>query len=160
MQQLPVDRVVSIASIYFNDLKVGDTLASDDLEITVEEIVRFGRRYDPRPYHVDADAAAASIFGGLVASGAQTLAFWNYLRFKAEEGLAQLATLSLDNVHFMSPVRPGDHLRLEAQLTTARRSLRKPDRGIMTFEHHLYNQDDAVVIEVNACLLVARRPLD
>ena len=79
---------------------------------------------------------------------------------KAEEGLAQLATLSLDNVHFMSPVRPGDHLRLEAQLTTARRSLRKPDRGIMTFEHHLYNQDDAVVIEVNACLLVARRPLD
>ncbi|MDP6565348.1 MAG: MaoC/PaaZ C-terminal domain-containing protein [Alphaproteobacteria bacterium] len=146
--------------IYYNDLKVGDALAADGLEVTVDEIVRFGRRYDPRPYHVDEEAATASIFGGLVASGAQTLAFWNYLRFKAEEGLAQLATLSLDNIHYLAPVRPGDHLRLEAELTSARRSMRKPDRGIMTFRHNLYNQANTPVINLDACLLVARRPAE
>ncbi len=150
--------MIAVKLIYFNDLKVGDTLASGDLEVTVEELIRFGKRYDPRPYHIDEEAAAASIFGGLVASGAQTLAFWNYLRFKAEEGLAQLATLSLDDVRYMAPVRPGDRLRLETQVSSARRSMRKPDRGVMTFHHHLYNQDDTQVINVNACLLVARRP--
>jgi len=149
--------VMATDLIYFNDLKVGDTLAAGTLEVTQDEIIRFGERYDPRPYHIDENAAASSIFGGLVASGAQTLAFWNYLRFKAEEGLAQLATLSLDNVHYMAPVRPGDCLRLEAVVSNARRSMRKPDRGIMTFDHLLYNQDDAPVIQLNACLLVARR---
>ena len=142
--------------IFFNDLKPGDTLAAGGFEVTRDDIIRFARRYDPRPYHTDEDSARSSIFGGLVASGAQTLAIWNSLRFQAENGLAQLATLSLDGVHYNAPVRPDDCLRLEAEVVSCQRSLRKPDRGVVKFQHGLINQDDVRVMDAEVNLLVAK----
>ncbi len=146
--------------IFYDDLKVGDSLSAGPMDVTKTQIIRYSRRYDPRPYHVDPEAAKLSIFGGLVAPGGQILSYWNKLRFDAEDGLAQLATLSLNNVHFTAPVRPNDQLKLQATLRHARRSLGKPDRGLMTFNHIMFNQADTPVVEVDVVLLVARRPFD
>lgn len=59
---------------WFEDYKVGDEFEGNVVEFTLEEIIRFARRYDPQPFHIDPVAAAESHFGGIIASGAHIMA--------------------------------------------------------------------------------------
>jgi acyl dehydratase len=60
--------------LYFEDLAVGDKFNTPEHTITTEEIVAFGRQFDPQAFHTDATDAKASLFGQLVASGWHTAA--------------------------------------------------------------------------------------
>ena len=53
----------------FDDFTVGDTFEVGSYTVDADEIVDFGRHYDPQPFHTDPEAAKGSIFGGLIASG-------------------------------------------------------------------------------------------
>ncbi|GGK25626.1 MaoC/PaaZ C-terminal domain-containing protein [Salinarimonas ramus] len=79
--------------------------------VTAEEIVSFARSYDPQPYHLDAQAGAASFFGGLVASGWHTGAIWMGLYVRAMlEGAKVEGSPGLESLRWHAPVRPGDVL--------------------------------------------------
>jgi acyl dehydratase len=65
-----------VAARYFEDFQPGQVFELGSRTVTADEIVAFGREFDPQPFHVDEDAAAASIFGGLIASGWHTGAMW------------------------------------------------------------------------------------
>lgn len=54
---------------HFEDIDVGLTRDCGSLTVTEAEIVAFGERYDPQPFHADPEAVEDSAFGGLVASG-------------------------------------------------------------------------------------------
>ena len=54
---------------YFEDVAVGDIMRFGRYEVTKEEIVEYARQFDPQPFHLDEEAAKASLFGGLIASG-------------------------------------------------------------------------------------------
>lgn len=41
-----------------------------------DDIIRFAKKFDPQPFHVDAEAAKDFVFGGLCASGWHTCAGW------------------------------------------------------------------------------------
>jgi acyl dehydratase len=142
---------------HFEDIEVGDRLSAGPYRVERSEMLAFALKYDPRPYHVDETAAAASEFGGLVASGIHTLAVWNRLRFEAEAALAQIAGLGLEEVRYSVPVRPDDALSLEAECTTKRASASKPDRGVISFRHRLVNQRGEVAMQAVVRLLVACR---
>ncbi|WP_436345926.1 MaoC/PaaZ C-terminal domain-containing protein [Natronorubrum sp. FCH18a] len=58
---------------YYEDLAVGDVYETGSYTVTKEEIVDFAEQFDLKPFHVDEEAAAESIFGELVASGLHTL---------------------------------------------------------------------------------------
>jgi hypothetical protein len=58
--------------IYLEDFVVGEVIEIGSCSVSRDEIVEFARRYDPQPFHVDENAAKASIFGGLIASGWHT----------------------------------------------------------------------------------------
>jgi hypothetical protein len=60
-------------AIWFEDYRVGDAFESAPVTFTEPDIIDFGKRYDPQPFHIDPDAAKASPFGGLIASGTQIL---------------------------------------------------------------------------------------
>ncbi len=141
----------------FDDIELGTAMAAGGYEVRADEIVAFAERYDPRPYHLDEEAARDSLFGGLVASGIHTIGMWNRLRFEAEAGLAQLAGLGLDALRFHHPVRPGDRLSLRAECVEKRRSKAKPDCGIVRFRHTLSNQADEPVMTCEVTLMVAAR---
>ena len=85
-------------------------------EVTREEIMEFGQAYDPQTFHVDEEAAAESMFGGLIASGWHTAAMTmrlivdNYLN---ESGA--LGSPGVDELRWPAPVRPGDVLRIRAE---------------------------------------------
>ena len=60
---------------YLNDLKVGQTFKTNGATITESDIIGFALKYDPQPFHLDVVEAAKSPYGGLIASGFQTLAY-------------------------------------------------------------------------------------
>ena len=59
---------------YFEDWTIGEVLEAGSFTLDEAKIVEFARDYDPQPFHVDPEAAAASKFGRLIASGWQTAA--------------------------------------------------------------------------------------
>src|SRR2546421_5914684 len=95
--------------LLFDDISVGTMMTvSEAYEITADEIVEVSRRWDPQPFHLDPVSAAASHFGGLVASGLHTIAASLALGSRETPGTAAMAGLGLDDLRVLHPVRPGN----------------------------------------------------
>jgi acyl dehydratase len=79
-------------------------------KMTEEEILEFGERWDPQPFHTDREAAEKSIFGGLVASTVHLFSVATKLGMSQpeDEKPAAVSALGFTNVHLKSPARPGD----------------------------------------------------
>jgi acyl dehydratase len=116
----------------FDDYEVGEVFEFGHIDVTAEEIVDFARRYDPQPFHLDAEAAKASIFGGLIASGWHTaaMAMRLYVDHMLPPGSA-LGSPGVDELRFVAPVRPGARLALRVTVTEVTPSRSKPDRGLV-----------------------------
>jgi acyl dehydratase len=147
-----------MAPKYFEDFKVGEILRGGPYTVSREEILQFAREFDPQPFHLDEAAANASVFGGLTASGAHTVALQIKLIHQCESrDQAVLAALGWDEVRFPKPVRPGDTLSLCNECIETRASETKPDRGIARMRIELVNQKGETVLTSVHTILVARR---
>ena len=62
-----------MAGRWFEDFAVGDVVETRGVAVTNSQILDFALVYDPQPFHIDVEAAANGPFGGLIASGFQTL---------------------------------------------------------------------------------------
>jgi acyl dehydratase len=149
---------MTMTHCYFEDDEIGRIRKAGPYLVSTEEIIQFAKQYDPLPIHVDEEAAAQSIFGGLIASGAHTFAIFTSLSPKLQPRFNFLAGLGWDELRVPSPVRPGDELVLEAIVLEKRESKSKPDRGIIRFQIRLLNQRHEIVLQCISNLLVARRP--
>ncbi len=137
----------------------GATTEFGPLRVTEADVVDFGRRFDPQPFHVDAEAAAAGPFGGLIASGWHTCALM--MRLLADEYLAPVSSLGspgVDELRWRAPVRPGDELTLRTTVAETRLSRTKPDRGLVRTRVELLDQRGTVVLSMVAMNLVLTRP--
>ncbi|MGY1633525.1 MaoC family dehydratase [Geodermatophilus sp. SYSU D01186] len=144
---------------WFEDYVPGTTAEVGRLQVEEADVVDFGRRFDPQPFHVDAEAAAAGPFGGLIASGWHTCALM--MRLFADEYLSPASSLGspgVDELRWIAPVRPGDELTLRTTVEEARRSRSKPDRGLVRTRIELIDQDGVVVLSMVAMNLVRARP--
>jgi acyl dehydratase len=144
---------------YFDDFKPGDRFESARFEISEALIVEFGRFYDAQVFHTDPQAARETIYGGLIASGLQTIA----LTFKLflETGTLAASSLGspgLDEIRWRVPVRPGDTVHVVAEVVETRASTSKPDRGIVRFAYTTRNQRGEVVMTLIGHQLLRRRP--
>src|ERR1700750_2336202 len=118
---------------YFEDYLLGTTYECGSVSIDQASIIAFAKEFDPQPFHVDPVAAAAGPYGGLIASGWHTAA--GVVRLVVENYLSAESSLGspgMDEIRWLYPVRPGDTLRVRATVTEARRSLSKPDRGLLS----------------------------
>jgi len=144
---------------YFDDYLPGTSYDCGSVSVSEAEIISFARRFDPQPFHVDPGVAAGGPFGGLVASGWHTAAL--VMRqlvehYPPEE--ASLGSPGLDEMRWPDPVRPGDTLRVRASVVEARRSLSKPDRGIMKTAVEAVNQHGRTVMRATAINFLRVRP--
>ena len=147
-----------MAERYFDDFKIGDKFTTASRTITEDMIVEFARVYDPQPFHVDPVAAKHSHFGGLIASGFQTLAFG--FRLVYDTGIlcaASMGSPGFDELRWLKPVRPGDTLHVEMEVTESRPSQSKPDRGIMRAAYKYLNQKGEAVLTYTAMHLLKRK---
>ncbi len=132
---------------YLDDLKPGDRFVSGGLTLTEAEIIDFAFRYDPQPFHLDANAAAESPYGGLIASGFQSLALC--FRLFIQSGIlaeSSMGSPGIDELRWLAPVRPGDTLHGRIEVLSVKPSSSKPDRGIARLKYQALNQRDEVVL--------------
>jgi acyl dehydratase len=144
---------------YLEDYVPGTTSTHGPIRVSEAEVVEFGRRFDPQPFHVDPEAAGAGPFGGLIASGWHTCALM--MRLLAEDYLSPASSLGspgVDELRWILPVRPGDELTLHATVEDVRASRSKPDRGIVRTQVELVNQGGDAVLRLRATNLVRARP--
>jgi len=145
--------------LYFEDFKRGDRFQSAPLEVSEALIVEFGRFYDAQIFHTDPQAAKETVYGGLIASGLQTIAltFKLFLETGALAG-SSLGSPGLEAIRWKMPVRPEDTLQVVAEVVDTRASTSKPDRGIVRIAYTTLNQRGEVVMTLIGHQLVRRRP--
>jgi acyl dehydratase len=144
--------------IYLEDLEVGRVFTAGPITVTEAEIIEFARRFDPQPFHLDHEAAAAHpIFRGLAASGWHTGALMMSLVAQALAGLPWGVVGAGGELQWTRPVRPGDTLRLEVEVMEVTPSRSRPDRGTALMRNRLINQAGEVVTEFAPRIIVPTR---
>ncbi len=141
----------------FEDFSAGQSFETEGLTLTDTMIIDFGFRFDPQPFHVDTQAACRSPYGGLIASGFQTLA----LTFRLFRDTGILTGTShgeagADEIRWLRPVRPGDTIRVKVTVAGLLPS-RKAERGTVRLAYATLNQHGEVVMTVVINHLVMRR---
>lgn len=145
---------------WFEDYVPGSVYEFGHTSVTEDEIVAFAQAYDPQRIHTDPAWAATGPFGGLIASGMQTMAVC--MRLYVDHYISQVASLAspgLDELRFLRPVRPGDELWIRVTVDSARLSRSKPDRGLVHTSIQVLNQDDDAVLTFGAMNFFASRPV-
>ena len=146
---------------YFEDFRIGERFVSRGITLSEAQILDFALTYDPQPFHLDARAAADWPYGGLIASGFQTLAL-GFRMFYQENLIAacSLGSPGMDELRWLRPVRPGDTLRTVAEVVGTRASESKPDRGVLRMSYTVNNQDEVSVLSFVCTHILRRRPAD
>jgi acyl dehydratase len=145
--------------IALEDFSVGQVDRFGAYLVSREESLAFAAAYDPQPFHLDDDAAAANpIFGRLVASGWQTAAIT--MRMMVDHwrslGGTSLGSPGIDQLRFLKPVFPGDTLSVETEVLTLRPLASRPDRGLMTARTTTLNQHGEPVLTFTGTTFWAR----
>ena len=126
---------------WFEDYVPGAVHEFGAMAVDEDEVLAFGRRFDPQVFHTDPEAAKRTEYGGLIASGWHTAALM--MRMYSDHYLSHVATLvspGVDEVRWLLPVRPGDVLSIRVTVLEARRSRSKPDRGLVRSGVEVLNQ--------------------
>ena len=143
--------------LYFDDIEVGYRSHVGSYFLSSEEIIEVAQRWDPQPFHVDEQAAKASVFGGLVASSLHLFAICTRLFYDHTDAIQIMAMLSKDAVQLPNPARPGDTLRYDTRCIVRRESQSKTDRGVITLQDVLANQHGEPVLTQQVSLMVWKR---
>jgi acyl dehydratase len=150
-----------VPRLYFEDFAPGSIAEFGPRSVTREEIIAFAAEFDPQPFHLDEDAARASMLGGLAASGWHTCSILMrmiYDGFLFES--ASMGSPGVDEVRWLAPVRPGDTLTIRRTVLDARVSRSKPDRGFVTLQFEVFNQASRRVMTLRTPMMIARRVLE
>jgi oxepin-CoA hydrolase/3-oxo-5,6-dehydrosuberyl-CoA semialdehyde dehydrogenase len=125
-------------------LHIGDTWKTDSRAVSIEEIEHFAEFTGDKFYaHMDEEAAKASpIFEGRVAHGYLILSFAAGLFVDPDPGPV-LANTGLENLRFLTPLYPGDSMRVE--LSVRSKSLKSDETGVVRWAVEIFNQKDELV---------------
>lgn len=149
-----------MAGRYFEDWRIGD-LIEHEIRRTVTEtdnLLISTLTHNPQPLHIDAEAARASEFGRILVNGTFTFSLMVGVSV-GDTTLGKLvANLGYDKVTMPAPVFIGDTLHAETEVVELRESMSRPEAGIVTFEHRMFNQTGALVCRCLRTALVKRRP--
>ena len=141
--------------LYFEDIEVGEERRAGPYLLTADEIMSFATKWDPFDFHMDIEAAKASIYGGLAASGVLTLCIANKLGHELESSAVQAyfgAEYKLPN-----PAMVDDELTLIRSVLNKRESKSRPDAGIVELEAQLVNQAGSAVLVQTWAVLVQKK---
>jgi acyl dehydratase len=144
---------------YFEDIVVGTKSAFGRYEVTRAEVIEFASKYDPQAFHLDDEAAAATHFGRLSASGWHTCAMTMAMLVEnlKKTDQAGLGSPGLDELRWLKPVYPGDILRCETEVIEKRRSRSRPEMGSFRSKLTVFNQDDIAVMRFMSIGLIRTR---
>jgi acyl dehydratase len=143
---------------FFEDYVEGSVYEFGSVKVEEKEIIEFAWRYDPQLFHIDPDAARATKFGGIVASGWHTAGM--AMRLLVENYLPHgsgLGSPGVDQLRWHKPVRPGDTLSVRVTVAETKPSQSKPDRGLLRSFVEVMNQRCEVVTSWRGMMVLLRR---
>jgi acyl dehydratase len=149
-----------MAGRYFDDWHVGDRI-DHQLRRTVTEtdnLLFSAMTHNPQPMHIDADFAAKSEFGRILVNGTFTFALLVGISVGDTTMGTLIANLGYDKVVMPKPVFIGDTLHARTEVVDLKASRSRPDAGIITFRHEMWNQRNEMVCQMLRTVLLNRRP--
>jgi acyl dehydratase len=147
----------ALNALFLDDLHVGQRFSSGSHTIDEVQIKAFAARFDPQPFHLDGEAAKATLFGALAASGWHTAAIT--MKLLVESGLPLRGGIigSGGEISWPKPTRPGDALTVFSEIEDVTPSRSRPDRGMIRVRNETRNQHGDIVEILIANLVVPRR---
>ena len=157
--------------MYFDDLEIGYRAELGSHTFTAEEIVAFAKRWDPQPFHVDAEKAKHTLFGSLCASGWHTACMW--MRLNVDDGVRRTKAAAaageplprfgpspgIFDLKWPRPVYVGDTVSYSWTIVDKRESKSRPEWGIVTYMAEGDNQDGKPVLTFHGRFFLGRRPV-
>lgn len=148
---------------WWEDVEPGTRREYGTYTFSEDEIIRFARKYDPQPFHVDPEAARRSYFGGIIASGWHTAAIWMKLAIagREKEGTPLLragVSPGYEDMRWLKPVRPGMTLSFSSEVTGKVELKSRPQLGIVLSRNEARDEAGELVFSFLGKALVQRRP--
>jgi acyl dehydratase len=145
--------------IWWEDFEVGERSEMGCHTFSAEEIVAFAKQFDPQPFHTDPQAARASAFGGLIASGWHTCAVG--MRLMVDQYIGRTVSLGspgIEDIRWLKPVRAGDTLTYSRTVTESRASTSRAGVGLVKHRWEAVNQAGETVLTMEGWGMYGRRP--
>jgi acyl dehydratase len=142
----------------FEDFPPGHFGRFGPRHVTREEILAFAAEFDPQPMHLDEEAAKHSMLKGLSGSGWHLCSLMMRMMVDGFIGrAASLGSPGVNELRWLAPLRPGDDLTLDVDITEARVSRSRPETGIVTFKAVVRNAAGLALCEWVSPIIVQRR---
>ncbi|HUN96654.1 MAG TPA: MaoC family dehydratase [Bradyrhizobium sp.] len=152
--------------MWFEDLEIGTRRDLGTYVFTEDEIIAFGKKYDPQIFHVDPAAAKQSMFGGLIASGWHTAAVWMKLAIaERERARHEGKTLArsgvspgFEDMRWIKPVRPGVTYRFSSETIEKIELKSRNDIGLVKSRNEARDEAGELAFSFIGKGFVQRRP--
>ena len=144
--------------LYWEDFTPGNVAEYGPRLVTREEIVAFAAEFDPQPMHLDEAVAAASMLGGLAASGWHSCCL--LMRMLSDGFLGRSSFLGapgVEEVRWLAPLRPGAAVTARATVVETRASRSRPDIGLVKFLFELVDPAGTRLMTMTVNPMFARR---
>jgi acyl dehydratase len=145
-------------TLTFEDFPPGRLGIFGPRHVRREDILAFAAEFDPQPMHLDEEAAKRSMLNGLSGSGWHLCSLM--MRMMYDGFLGRTASMGSPGVHevrWLAPLRPGDDLLLDVEVTEARVSRSRPESGIVTLKSVVRNAGGEALCEMISPIIVRRR---
>lgn len=154
---------------YFEDRQLGETVVFPGHTFARDEVIAFASQFDPQPFHLDEEAAKASLFGALCASGWHTAAIFirsivvarmsanARARDRGEKLPAYGPSPGFRNLRWLKPVYVGDCIEFRARIAQKIDLKSRPDRGLIVNDVQGRNQKGEVVFAITSQIMAERR---
>ncbi len=147
-----------MAGKFFDQWQVGERITHDGRRTVTEtdNLLFSTMTHNPQPLHLDIEAAKQSGFGQILVNSTFTFSLLVGLSVGDTTLGTLAANLGFNNIVTPKPVFIGDTLRAETEVKELRESASRPEAGIVTFTHELFNQRDEVVCRCERSALLNR----
>jgi acyl dehydratase len=143
---------------FWEDFSIGDKVTSMAITVTEAHVVTWaGLTMDFYPLHMDKEYAAKTPFKERIVHGPLTFAM--AVGLMGMTGYAKdsvIAWLGVDDMRIPAPVKIGDTIRLNAEITELRET-KNPDQGFTMMRYEVVNQREETVMTFNMKFLMHRR---
>jgi acyl dehydratase len=142
----------------WEDFELGQKLTTEAITVTEAHIVNFaGVTGDFYVLHMNEEYMKNTAFGTRIAHGPLTfclaVGLVGQTRIFAD---SLVGFLGADKLRFPAPVKPGDTIHVELEIT-GKRETSKPDRGVTTMQYVVKNQRQETVATVDMNFMMHRR---
>ncbi len=143
---------------YFEDFELGQKFESEKVTLSEEEIISFGEKFAPLPYHTDPVGAKETAYGGVIATGYHTAAitFGLFVR-TGVLGVAAMGSPGVDKLRWLKPVRPNDELHVVAEVVEVSPARGERGRDAVRIRYDTINQHGDIVMSLTSLHFLKRR---